>query len=147
MMKFLGKVLEENIDKARFEGTDYIVAVPMYKKKEKERGYNQAYLLAKALAQITGIPVLTDVLLRVRETGAQSKLNYYARQKNVSGAFSLGDNKNAILSKAILLVDDIYTTGSTMNECSNVLLSGGAKIVNGFTFNVAANKKTGSDYL
>jgi ComF family protein len=147
MMKFIKQILKENINKERFAEADYIIAVPMYKRKEKERGYNQAHLLAGALSEITGIPVLTDVLLRQKDTAAQSKLNYYARQKNVSGVFSLGNNKNAILSKAILLVDDIYTTGSTMNECSVALLSGGAKIVNGFTFCVAANQKTDSDSL
>lgn len=147
VMKFIKKIMEEKVDKRKLSKIDCIVAVPMYKKKEKDRGYNQALLLACTLSEIIGVPVIKNVLERVRGTRAQSSLNYYGRQKNIQGAFSLNDKKRIISSKAILLVDDIYTTGSTMNECAGVLLSGGAKSVNGFTFNVTANKTDiGSDF-
>lgn len=143
MMEFLKGVMAKAVNKTKFYGIDYIIPVPMYKKKEKDRGYNQAMLLARALSEITGIPVLKNVLIRVKDTNAQSTLNYYGRQKNIQGAFLIKDKNKLILSKAILLVDDIYTTGSTMNECAGVLLTGGAKSVNGLTFNVTAFEHNG----
>jgi len=144
MMAFVKKLIKDTIDITKLTGFDFYVPVPMYKKKEADRGFNQAHLLARALSELTGVPVLKDVVLRIKNTSAQSGLDHLGRKQNITGAFALSGKKDVILSKAILIVDDIYTTGSTMDECTGVLLSGGAKSVNGFTFCVVPYKSDGS---
>lgn len=104
-----------------------IVPVPMYRKKKRIRGYNQAEVFAKALSAQTGIPVETNIVTRVRDTKPLKLLNPEERKNNLKNAFQ-GIN-NIVKYDYILLVDDIYTTGSTAEAVSRELLKMGAKEV------------------
>lgn len=103
---------------------DGIVPVPMHTKKEKARGYNQAYLLAKEIGRILELPVYKNYLVRTISTTAQKELGVRERKKNIKKAFKIG--KNVVKLKHILLVDDIYTTGATASACATVLKREGA---------------------
>ena len=99
---------------------DFILPVPIHKKRLRERGFNQATLLAKGIAQAEGVPVLTDTLVRHRHTVAQSSLGMEARQHNIIGAFEI-PNPEVIRDKRLLIVDDVFTTGATIREAVNEL--------------------------
>ena len=104
---------------------DLIIPVPMYYWKERRRGYNQAAVFARALSKECGIPAEYQMVQRIRNTVPQKELNDVERKKNLKHAFQL--KKGTPENKNILLVDDIYTTGSTMDEVAEVLLGAGAK--------------------
>lgn len=108
---------------------DKIAYVPMYSRKEALRGYNQAELLAKYLSKNLEKALIRD-LVKTKNTAEQSHLNKIERTKNLKNSFKIRNNRSINGSK-ILLVDDIITTGSTMSECSRVLVEGGAKEVIG----------------
>lgn len=109
---------------------DLIVPVPMYQSKKRIRGYNQAELLAEGLGKNLGIEVDTTLLIRTKNTVAQKKLNDQERFRNLSGAFAINTKKKyEYTDKHILLIDDIYTTGSTIEVCTKVLQSIGANKV------------------
>ena len=101
-----------------------IVPVPLYKKKQRKRGYNQAQVLAKELGRIWDLPVYTDLLVRIRDTKPQKMLNDTERKNNLKRAFKT--TKNIVQLKHILLIDDIYTTGSTLDAAAAALLAAGA---------------------
>jgi ComF family protein len=105
-----------------------IIPVPLEKRKMKWRGFNQAEEIGKELAEFLKIPLVSDCLIKTRETISQVELPEDARKENVKGTFSV---KNRILGKKILLVDDVYTTGATMTECARVLRESGAKEIIG----------------
>ena len=107
-----------------------IVPVPVHKTKRLFRGYNQAEVLAEELSKELGIPTVGDLLVRVRKTGASKKLDSRRRRINLQGAFACNTSKysDTIIKtkfKKVLLVDDIYTTGSTMERCTLTLKSAG----------------------
>lgn len=104
---------------------DIIVPVPLSKKRKKERGYNQSLLIAKEISKATKIRINNACLKKVKNIVAQSTLNKEDRQKNIEGAFILKNNKN-IQNKKVLIIDDIFTTGSTVNECSKIIKQSGA---------------------
>jgi ComF family protein len=132
----LGKILVEylkNCDiKEYFYECDLIIPVPLHPKRLKERSFNQAQLLAEILGEELKIPVISDNLIRVKETSSQINLNKKEREENVRGAFSLKEKEN-IKGKNILLIDDVYTTGSTVRECAKILKKFGAKKINVLT--------------
>jgi len=107
---------------------DLMIPVPLHPKREQERGYNQAELLALPLAQMLGLPLVTDVLFRKHETPSQTQLNRKEREGNLKSAFR-ANKKSKILGKTVLLIDDVFTTGATMDACSDVLVKAGAKRV------------------
>lgn len=102
---------------------EVIVPVPMYEPKKKRRGYNQAEVFAKALSEVTGIPMSTEIVRREEDTEAMKQLNAIKRKKNLLNAFSL--TKNVVQFRKVLIVDDIYTTGTTMDEVAKMLKYGG----------------------
>jgi len=108
-----------------------IVPVALGDQRQKSRGYNQSALLARLIAQILDTRFSTSTLKRTRETQSQVGLNAVERKKNVADAFSA--EKNICKDKKILLVDDITTTGSTMNECARALKTSGVQFVYSFT--------------
>lgn len=122
-------------DKIKAEGIeiDLILPVPLYGGKEKERGFNQATILSKYISKKSKIPFNIDVLVRTRNTKVMYNLTRRERQENVADAFKVLNN-GVIIDKKILLVDDILTTGSTVDECSKLLLNFGAKTVTVLTF-------------
>ncbi len=101
---------------------DGLVPVPMYPAKERRRGYNQAELLARALGRELELPVYPRLVCRNRNTRPLKELNYEERVNNLKKAFNL--SQNGVKLKTIILVDDIYTTGSTLDQVSAVLLAG-----------------------
>jgi competence protein ComFC len=112
-----------------FEQGDYVlIPVPLAKKRLKGRGFNQSEEIAKELSGRLGIPLFSDALLKIKSTAPQTELAKEERLENIRGVFSV-ENAEKIKNKKILLVDDVYTTGSTMEECSRILKDSGAKEV------------------
>lgn len=105
-----------------------VLSVPLHRHKEFSRGYNQARLISKALSRILKLRECSYLLRRERYTEAQSLLDKQKRNQNVKGAFVVVSPKK-VRGKTILLVDDILTTGSTLEECSRVLKQAGAERV------------------
>ena len=107
---------------------DMIVPVPLHPSREKERGYNQSALVAHAMGARLGVRVRADLMARTRRTATQTKLNVEERAKNVAGAFEVR-NPGSMRGQEILLVDDVLTTGATVNACTEALLNAGARRV------------------
>lgn len=118
-------ILLDKIKKNRGENW-LIVPVPLYWKRQNWRGFNQSSLLAKALAKKTGLKYL-EALKRVKNTKPQVGLEAYLRKQNIKGAFS--PSITYTLDANILLIDDVWTTGSTLRECCYILKRAGAKQV------------------
>ncbi len=106
---------------------DALIPIPLHKKKERARGYNQAALLAEVLGRELEVPVWNDVLTRERYTRPMKELNARERQINLKKAFHIA--QDVVKSKIIVLVDDIYTTGSTLDTAAATLLEAGAQEV------------------
>lgn len=119
----IAKRLRNIIDLAEF---DMIISVPLHKRKERSRGYNQSFLISKELAETIGIQEGSHYLVRKKYTDVQSLLHSNDRFLNVKDAFVV-TNEDDIKSKSILLVDDVLTTGYTLNECGRILKKAGAK--------------------
>lgn len=114
-------------DMAQLSEFDAVVPVPLSKKRFSERGYNQSALLAKPLSEHFGIEYRDDILTKIRETKRQSRIDLSERLTNVRGAFAASEEAH---EKSIILVDDIFTTGTTLSECAAALkISGAATIV------------------
>lgn len=107
-----------------------ILPVPLHRRRYLERGFNQAELLARAWSKHLSLPILKNVLVRSRSTQTQVGLGRVERQKNLVGAFKL---KQPLRNSQVILIDDVFTTGSTLQECARVLKEGGAGEVWGVT--------------
>ncbi|HHZ02471.1 MAG TPA: ComF family protein [Tissierellia bacterium] len=124
--KLFGKCLIDYMKENNYTDFDYIVSVPLHPSKLRIRGYNQAELLGRYLSEKLSIPY-KDVLKRTKKTPKQSQQSKSSRRKNLKNAFSvkkLPRNEN-IKNSRVLLIDDVYTTGSTVDECSKTLLNFG----------------------
>jgi ComF family protein len=128
----LGRVLAEaiaNLERAMPVGTIAVVPVPLYSRKRRQRGFNQAEMIARQALRRLGRPkrfeLCTEVLLRCRETASQIGLTSHQRRENMRGAFVVSD-PTRIAKRDILLIDDVLTTGTTASECARVLLRAGA---------------------
>lgn len=114
--------------------TDVIIPVPLHYVRLVSRRFNQSVLLAQALSKKTGLPTLPDALVRTRHTRRQTGLTRKQREDNVKGAFLLRPKcAHAIKGKTLLLIDDVLTTGSTIEQCTKALLKAGAMRVNVLT--------------
>ncbi|WP_299285343.1 ComF family protein [uncultured Mucilaginibacter sp.] len=116
--KLAGKRLFENLI---FSSADVIIPVPLHKQKQLKRGYNQSLSFAEGLSEKISIPVSIDNLIRVSSTESQTKKSRISRYENMKEVFSV-KNPSTLIGKHILLVDDIITTGATLEACCNVLL-------------------------
>lgn len=125
LYKFLSERLVNEIRKYCIQKFDYIIPVPISFKRYLERGYNQSYLIAKFISKELNKPLIKLGLIKVKNNLKQSTLKIDERLQNVKGAYKVLNSK-LINGKNILLVDDIYTTGTTVNECSKVLKASGA---------------------
>lgn len=105
-------------------GAQCLVPVPMYPKKRAVRGFDQAVLLANALSERSSLPVRRDLLIRARSTQSSKKLGRSERRKNLRGVFRIPPG--ASIPRSIILIDDIYTTGATMDEAAYTLRRAGA---------------------
>ncbi|MCX7981785.1 MAG: ComF family protein [Syntrophales bacterium] len=127
--KYLGKMMAERYFKdLDFSSLDLIIPVPLHNGKLRRRSFNQALVLAKEVSKKYNIPCRDALLKRTVNTKSQVALPKEERKKNVRGAFSL-TNAHEIKDKNILLIDDVYTTGGTVNECARLLLEKGAKSI------------------
>lgn len=107
------------------QGPDVIIPVPLHRKRLQSRGFNQAVLLGEVFSTRLSIPMQTGTLLRIRQTEPQIELSVEERRSNVKGAFAVNEPER-ISDKRVLLLDDVMTTGSTVNECSKELKKAGA---------------------
>lgn len=119
---YLGQMLGRRI--ALECRADCIVPIPLHRKREKERGFNQAYEIAKGICDVVGIEVMTDVVVRVQNNVSQTGKNAVERLKNVENIFQLR-NAQRIRGRHVLLVDDVITTGATIGSCLRVLSAAG----------------------
>ncbi len=118
----LGKQFGKAIVKqSEYPKIDCIIPVPLHPKKLKKRGYNQSECIAKGLSEILKVPYITDVLIKTVNTKTQTKKSKEERWQNVSGTFAVLNPQN-IEGKHILLVDDVITTGATIENCAITLL-------------------------
>ncbi|RUT73156.1 ComF family protein [Ancylomarina longa] len=117
----LGKLLGYNLHKSEFfRDIDMIIPVPLHPRKQKIRGYNQAEVIADGIAESMKVPVLTNNLIRKVHTQSQTKKNKLERWENVDNIFSL-QNPEQLCNMHLLLVDDVVTTGSTLEACAHAL--------------------------
>ena len=111
---------------------DIIIPVPISKKRLNTRGYNQSSLIAKNLAQELNIEYSEKILIKIKDNKPQSEMKQDTRKNNVSGVYKVS-NKEKINNKKVLIVDDIFTTGSTVDECAKVLKENNAQSIGVFT--------------
>ena len=136
------KIADAMADRLKHEDLeiDLVMPVPMHRSKEMRRGYNQAGIIASQLAKKLSLPYSAKLLLRTGNTAAMSRLAPEERRMNMENAFSVKEGvKKHIAGKRILLVDDIYTTGSTADACSRALVCSGARSVRVVSFAAGAN--------
>ena len=113
---------------------DVVAPVPLHRRRLAHRRYNQAALLAAAVGRIAEVPVLPDLLVRVRRTPSQGRLSAAGRARNVRGAFAARDRaRRHLQGRRVVLVDDVYTTGATVRECARALCRAGASAVDVLT--------------
>ena len=123
---FLEFLLKNKNICAFLKNFDLIIPVPMFKTKKLKRGYNQTELLGKNLSKKLGLEYLEDVLVKIKENRTQSLVLKNERKQNVKNVFKI-KNPFYIKNKKIILVDDIYTTGATIDECTKLLKKSGVK--------------------
>ncbi|KGG79974.1 phosphoribosyltransferase [Caloranaerobacter azorensis H53214] len=128
MYKALGAILVQAFEESDIKDIDIIVPVPLHKSKIAYRGFNQSELLCRYISRKLNIPLDTKNFKRIKNTKLQNELNRIERVRNVRDAFKVVDSY-VFKNKNVLLVDDIYTTGATVNECSKTLLKSGANKV------------------
>ncbi len=128
----LTQLLARYFRNLRYSFEEYlIIPIPLHPTREKERGFNQAHLLAKNLGKILSLPLNTTALIRTQKTHTQKELrDYTAREQNVAQAFMV-TNAEQIKNKNIILVDDVYTSGATMTAAARTLKAAGAKKIIG----------------
>jgi ComF family protein len=114
----LGETLAQT---PRFADVDALIPLPLFPEKEHHRGYNQSAILCKGISEVWNKPILNKVVTRQHHTESQTKKNRIERWENMEGKFELTD-ASAIADKHILLVDDIVTTGATLEACAHAIL-------------------------
>ncbi len=112
----------------RFLTADFIACVPLSEKRFKQRGYNQSHLIAEKVSKEINIPYLQDLIIKVKDIPRLSKMTLAQRRRIIKGVYKFNNNFD-IKDKSIILIDDIFTTGSTANECAKVLKKNGAQSV------------------
>ena len=118
---FLGQQLGESIKTAPlFQGIDYLIPVPLHPKREKKRGYNQSLMIAKGINEVTGIPIGDKYLVRAVNTATQTKKSAEERFQNVKDIFEVRF-ADELKGKHVLLIDDVLTTGATLESCAHQL--------------------------
>ncbi len=133
----LGKELGMSMYHLQFLDFEMIVPIPIHSARKRERGYNQAEEIAKGIAEILHITLGDRIIKRSVYTRTQTEMNARERKENVAGVFVSDINTAIIHNKKLLLVDDVLTTGSTLNSCASSLLELGARQVNIATLAVA----------
>jgi ComF family protein len=123
----LGNLLAQRLVLSeQYKRIDYIIPVPLHAKKERTRGYNQSDCIADGMAEVLGIPVLKNLLIRKKITETQTRKSRFIRYENMLSVFEL-NKPEQLQNKHVLLIDDVITTGATLEACGNALLIGGVK--------------------
>ncbi len=122
-----------------WEKYDRVVPVPLHPRKTRERGFDQAAVLAAGLSRKTGIPLDRKSLVRIRYTGTQTRLSRKSRRENIRGAF-LVTGRDRVRGAEVLLIDDVHTTGATVGECAEALIGAGAAEVDVLTLARAVSR-------
>ena len=118
---YMGELMGNSLlQSGRFNTIDYLVPLPLYSDKEKKRGYNQSTIICNGVSAAMQVPVLTGNVSRQRFTATQTRKHRTERWKNVEGSFNI-NNPDAMMGKRILLVDDVITTGATLEACGSIL--------------------------
>ena len=120
---YLGRLLGQELMNTSLADSDLMVPVPLHRLRLKRRGFNQSELIARGASEITGIPVANHLLKRHSYQHSQTTMNRQERFENMAAAFTLGNNAPDLHEKKILIIDDIITTGATLEACSQVMLS------------------------
>ena len=136
----MGQLMEEKLQREGLRA-DLVLPVPMYPGKEVRRGYNQAKLLAEEISRKLDIPAEYNLLLRKKETAAMSSLSGGERRGNLLDALAVNPERMGMAKgKALLLVDDVFTTGTTVESCAELLKQAGASAVYAATFAATAGR-------
>jgi ComF family protein len=123
----LGRLLGYSLKQSyRFSNIDAIVPLPLYPKKEKSRGYNQAAIIATGIQEMLHVPVILNAIIRVRHTDSQTHKNRIERWENVGDVFSL-QKPELLEGKNILLTDDVITTGASLEACGSAMIKANLK--------------------
>ena len=117
---------------AQIKKYDIIIPVPVSRKRFKQRGYNQSALIARNLARMLNIDYKDNVLVKIKDNKPQSEMGQDKRKSNVKGVYIIKNNEK-INQKKILIIDDVFTTGNTVNECAKILIENSANNVGIFT--------------
>jgi ComF family protein len=134
----LGREFGYEINNSVFDEVDLILPVPLHPRKERQRGYNQSWTICEGLSESLNKPTFERLFIRKKDTETQTKKSRYERWENVSNIFTVTDPEE-IKDKHIFLVDDVVTTGSTMEACVEALLEAGAKEVSLGALGIAKN--------
>lgn len=147
---YLGEILGEKGMRNRFfEGIDAIVPIPIARKREKERGYNQSYIIAKGVQRITHLPIISDCVTRTVFVQSQTKKDRLDRRINVDHVYKLSDTYHdqdgkhpisQLAGKHLLIIDDVCTTGATITSCAQELMKAGKMKFSVLTVSFAYNK-------
>ena len=130
LAQLLSLSIQQNIPAEQISQVDFLIPVPLHPKRLRQRGFNQAQLLADVLAKNLSIPILNQAVQRIKNTCAQEGLNKQKRKKNLKGAFTLQKEQQASLKDAyVVIIDDVVSTGATANSLCTILLQGGARRV------------------
>ena len=123
----VGQLIKEDEVLAR---ADYLIPVPLHRVKQRERGYNQSEFICRGVEEVTKIPTRSGLLHRKKYTVSQTQLSIEERKENVGDAFQIKERKREeIEGKSFILIDDVITTGSTINSCARELKNAGAHSV------------------
>jgi len=139
----LGKRLAQSLGQAvaqerDFASCDLVIPVPLHRARHRERGFNQSEVLADGVSQAINLPLAKEILKRKKNTKDQTYLNAQQRAENVRDAFVVAQPKK-INDKKVVLVDDVITTGATLNECARMLEKAGAKRIFAVTLAVVVD--------
>jgi ComF family protein len=119
---YLGRLLGHELTHTSFSQCDLMIPVPLHRKRLNQRGYNQSEMIALGASEITGIPVLTNLIERKQNTRSQTSMNRQERFDNIAAAFIIKKSSLDLTEKKVLLIDDVVTTGATLEACSLVLI-------------------------
>ena len=134
------EISEMEYKKIYFEGVDVIVPVPLARRRERRRGYNQSLMIARGIGSVAGISVDNGLLLRIVDNPTQTMRTAKQRLENVEGIFR-AVNEERIRGRHVLLVDDVVTTGATITACADRLVAAGARTISVLT--LAASSSVG----